>query len=446
MTKETTLVLDGAPEPAHLKRTGFATTLKPTVLVATTDRWYPTARLAMALATAGCVVEGVCPSGHPLSKTQAVLRTHDYNGLRPLMSLTQAISATKPTAIIPGDDLATWHLHELYNRELSRGKIGSYICRLIEYSLGAAEGFAVVRARSALMQLAREEGVRAPETEVVTSKDSLLDCISRMGFPTVLKANGTSGGDGVEVVHTVEDAERAFRKLQSPPVLARAVKRALIDRDLRLLWPSLSRHRHMVNAQAFISGREATSTIACWKGSVLASLHFEVLEKVGATGHATVVRSIEHPEMSSAAEKISRRLKLSGLYGLDFMLEAPTGNAFLIEINPRTTQVGHLALGLGRDLPAALYAAMTGRDVQPAPKITENDTVTLFPQEWKRDPASTYLKSGYHDVPWQEPELVRDCIRTARTHSRWFSQRELPFRSFTPAAQTSAVHSRSESA
>ena len=207
-----------------------------------------------------------------------------------------------------------------------------------------------------------------------------------VGFPTVLKANGTSGGDGVKVVNTVEEAERAFRKLQAPPLMARAIKRAVIDQDPTLVWPSLFRRRFVVNAQAFVAGREATSAIACWQGKVLASLHFEVLKKTGATGHATVLRLIEHPEMTAAAEKVARRFKLSGLHGLDFMLEAHTGNA-LIEINPRTTQVGHLALGLERDLPAALYAALTGKDVQAAAKVTENDTIALS-QEWARDPKS----------------------------------------------------------
>ena len=92
------------------------------------------------------------------------------------------------------------------------------------------------------------------------------------------------------------------------------------------------------------------------------------------------------------------------------MLDSHTGNAYLIEINPRATQVGHLALGSGRDLPAALYAALSGNPVQAAPKVTENDTITLFPQEWVRDPASPYLTSGYHDVPWEEPELLRACV------------------------------------
>jgi hypothetical protein len=127
---------------------------------------------------------------------------------------------------------------------------------------------------------------------------------------------------------------------------------------------------------------------------------------------------IEHPEMAAASESIARRFKLSGLHGLDFMLEAHTGNAHLIEINPRSTQVGHLSFGLERDLPAALYAALTGKEVQPTPKVTENDTIALFPQEWARDPNSEFLQSAYHDVPWEEPQLIRSCVRKGRQNAR----------------------------
>jgi len=388
--------------------------VKPTVLVATTARWFPTTRLAMALAKAGFAVEAVCPSGHTLGRTSAVHRIHKYHALKGLASLASAIAAATPDLIIPADDLATRQLHQLYKRERDNGEAGAQICQLIERSMGAAEGFDVVYARAAFLQMAQEEGVRTPKTEVVTNVQDLGKWIARVGFPTVLKANGTSGGDGVKVVNTVEEAERAFRKLQAPPLMARAIKRAVIDQDPTLVWPSLFRRRFVVNAQAFVAGREATSAIACWQGKVLASLHFEVLKKTGATGHATVLRLIEHPEMTAAAEKVARRFKLSGLHGLDFMLEAHTGNAYLIEINPRTTQVGHLALGLERGLPAALYAALTGKDVQAAAKVTENDTIALFPQEWARDPKSEFLHSAYHDVPWEEPELIRSCIRKAK--------------------------------
>jgi hypothetical protein len=385
--------------------------VKPTVLIVTTSRWFPTARLAMSLAGAGCMVDALCPAGHPLSKMRSVRRAYAYRGLMPLHSFADAIAAAQPDFIVPGDDLATCHLHHLYARERQRGEAGSWVCELIERSLGAPESFPVVYARTAFADLAREVGVRAPQTEVIANLDDLKKWVSRFGLPTVLKANGTSGGEGVRVAHTVEEAERAFRALQAPPLLARAAKRALVDQDKSLVWPSLLRHRSVVNAQVFVTGHEATSTVACWKGAVVASLHFEVVNKRSAAGQSSVLRLIENAEMSATAEKMVRRLGLSGIHGFDFMLEAHTGNAHLIEINPRATQVGHLALGSGRDLPAALYSAMSGEPLRAAKKVTENDTITLFPQEWMRDPASPFLTSGYHDVPWEEPELLRACVR-----------------------------------
>ena len=205
-------------------------------------------------------------------------------------------------------------------------------------------------------------------------------------------------------------------------MLARAAKRALVDQDKTLVWPSLLRRRPVVNAQAFVAGREATSAVVCWKGAVLASLHFEVVNKASSRGHATVVRSIENAEMSAAAEKMARRLNLSGLYGFDFMLESETGNAYLVEINPRSTQVGHLSLGPGRDIPAALYAALSGKAVEATPKITEKDTIALFPQEWIRDAESPFLRLAYHDIPLEEPELIRDCVSNYQKQSAWYSK------------------------
>jgi hypothetical protein len=385
--------------------------VKPTVLIVTTSRWFPTARLAMALAGAGCVVDVVCPPGHPLGRMQAVRRAYAYRGLMPLHSFADAIAEAQPDFLVPGDDLATCHLHHLHARESRRGEAGQQVCELIERSLGVAESFPVVYARTAFADLAREVGVRAPNTEVIANLDDLRKWVARFGLPTVLKANGTSGGEGVRVAHTFEEAERSFHALQAPPLLARAAKRALVDQDKSLVWPSLLRHRSVVNAQAFVEGHEATSTVACWRGAVLASLHFEVVNKRSAAGPSSVLRLIENAEMSVAAEKMVRRLGLSGIHGFDFMLEGHTGNAHLIGVNPRATQVGHLALGPGRDLPAALYSALSGEPLRAAKKVTENDTITLFPQEWMRDPASSFLTSGYHDVPWEEPELRRACVR-----------------------------------
>jgi hypothetical protein len=147
-----------------------------------------------------------------------------------------------------------------------------------------------------------------------------------------------------------------------------------------------------------------------------------VLNKRISTGPSTVLRVIEHPEMASAVTKIVRRLQLSGIHGFDFMLESQTDHAYMIEINPRSTQVGHLTLGPGRDLPAALFASVSGTKIQEAPALTDKSVIALFPQEWLRNPTSSLLRTGYHDVPWKEPELIRSCFRRAGNRNDWYAQ------------------------
>jgi hypothetical protein len=69
-----------------------------------------------------------------------------------------------------------------------------------------------------------------------------------------------------------------------------------------------------------------------------------------------------------------------------------------------------------------LYAAVSGDAVQPAQKVTEKETIALFPQEWIRDSESPLLRSAYHDVPWEAPELVQDCVKNRRKQSTWYSR------------------------
>lgn len=390
----------------------------PIVLIATTNRWLSAARLALALAESGFRVEAVCPPRHVLNKTGVVRWPHHYRWMKPLASFVGAINETKPDLIIPCDDLAARHLHQIHAQErVSRGA-DSTISKLIERSLGSPDSFPIVYARTSFIELAQQEGIRVPRTVLIENLDDLTRWTAGSGFPTVLKANATSGGEGVRIVDGVDAAEREFRNLQAPPRLAKAAKWALVDRDMTLLGPTLKRQSYVINAQEFVPGVEATSLVACWNGEVLAGLHFEVLSKERSTGPASVVRLVENNEMSEAAQKIARRLNLSGLHGLDFMLDPKSGASYLIEINPRATQVGHLMLGAGRDLPGALHGALTGYRSQSGRKLTDKDTIALFPAEWTRDPNSILLRSGHHDVPWEAPDLLRACVAD-KGHQIW---------------------------
>lgn len=397
--------------------------VKPKVLLLSTCNWISPARLAMALANAGFSVEGLCPSGHLLRQVSVVERLHRYNALLPLRSVGKAIKTAHPDLLLPCDDLATRHLHDLHRKTSESGQAATVA--LIERSLGAPSNYHILEARMPFMELASREGIRSPKTEVVRAISELEKSAKQNAFPLVLKADGTASGEGVAIVRSLEQAHRAFQALQAPPKFVRTIKWVIINHNLHSLLPMLFRRKSVVNAQSYVQGREATTLVACSNGKVLAALHFEVVCTQRTAGPASVLRLIEHPEMSAAAEKMVCRLQLSGVHGFDFMIEEGTGHAYLIEINPRATQVGHLALGPGRDLPAALYSALTGKPVKPAQRTTGCDVIALFPQLWLTNPASAFLRSAYHDVPWEEPNLVRSCLKQRSRVNAWLSQRKL---------------------
>jgi hypothetical protein len=396
--------------------------MKPKILLATTVRWYSAARLAIAFAEIGCSVEMAGPRGHPAAGTTALHRRYGFRGLGPTGSFLAAIQQAQPDLIIPCDDLSTIYLHRLCLELLQKGE--ERLASILQRTLGPPASFPTIDSRTSLMAVARSEEVRTPETGVVT-RQSLPAWLAQNGLPAILKADGSAGGRGVQVVRTIAMAEQALAELSAPPLAARAIKRALFDQDRTLLKPCLQRHSPVVNAQVLLPGRDATTSVTCWEGEVVASISFEVIKAQTLGGPSSVLRLIDHPEMSWSAAKLVKRLGLSGFFGFDFILEEQTNQATLIEMNARATQTCHLAMGTHHDLPAALAAMVSGKPVPPTKPVTDRNVIALFPQEWQSDPGSEYLSTAYHDVPWGEPALVKACIDSYVSQRKWYSSRRL---------------------
>jgi len=381
----------------------------PKVLLTGTNRWPSSARLAIGLSKAGCRVSGVCPTrGHPLLYTRVVQQTFPYSGLRPLESLLAAIEATEPQIIIPCDDRGVEHLHELHARARSLGTSGTGLANLIECSLGPPESYPIASARCDLLRIACEEGVRVPDTKLLKTADDLDSWQARHSLPWVLKGDGTFGGRGVRIAHTPKQAQECFSEITTLFRATRAIKRTIVNRDPFWLRPWWNNYRPAVIVQSHIQGRPANCAVVCWKGEVLAGIGVEVVSSEGPTGPAVVVRVVDNSEMMLAAERIARRLGLSGFFGLDFMIQEGSGAAYLIEMNPRCTPLSHLQLGTGRDLVEALWARLSGQPLRETSPVTQNDIISYFPQAWTG--TSDFPESGYLDIPREEPDLVQDLL------------------------------------
>lgn len=374
------------------------------VLLFTTVDWLSTARYAQGFAAAAWTVDALSPKGAPVTFSRYVDAQHRYRALLPLGSLRTTLERTRPDLVVACDDRAV----ALLLRLLDKVAAGSEIACLIRRSLGSPESFPAMISRSESMRIASEIGIRAPQTVPVADAAGLDACLDRLGLPAVLKADGSWGGDGVIVARTRQDAHAAFAKLMRPASRLRNVARAARRKDAHFLIEALRPTRQRVSVQKFVAGRSAASAFACWKGEMVAHLHYDVLVADGAIGPPNVIRRVDCAEMEEASRLVAERFGLSGIYGLDFIRDAD-GHAHLIEINPRTTQGGTLAFGEGRDMPQALAACAMRmparrRDAFPS------DVVAFFPAEWQRDPASRWLTSGHHNVPWDDPAVLKHCF------------------------------------
>jgi hypothetical protein len=385
------------------------------VLLTDTNRWAGSARLAVALSQRGCRVSAVCPaSGHPLRTVRAIRDVFDYRILHPLESIAAAIEASNPQLIVPCDDRAVQHLHELHARAHLRRESTGNTAQLIERSLGSPQSFPIVSARYSFLKVAREEKLLIPETTPVTRLDDLKSN-SRCGeraYPVVLKADGTWGGNGVKIAHTQAQAQQFFLELIRIPRFAGAMKRLILDRDrfwVRSWW---QRKTPSVIAQSYIQGRPGNCSVVCWEGKVLAGIGAEVVSVQLTGGPATIVQIVDNHQMMLCAERIARRLHLSGFFGLDFMIEEGSGSTYLIEMNPRCTQLSHLHLGKGRDLIGALCSQISGQPFEETPAVTANSLIAYFPGAWGSD--SELLQSSYPDIPMGEIELIRELLKPSR--------------------------------
>jgi hypothetical protein len=288
---------------------------------------------------------------------------------------------------------------------------------VIETSLGPPETYAWIHSRTAMMVMAAECGVRCPPTTVVGGVDTIVEWMERDGGAAVLKTDGSWGGREVAVVRDARAAARAWQKLSRPTGWARAAKRLVVDRDPWPLRSRLARRRPVVSVQAYVDGSPANVAAACVDGEVLGAVQVDVVHSDGELGPATVIKVIDDAEMLAATSAVARRLRLTGLFGLDFVRAAATGVPYLVEVNPRATPTVHLLSCDGSD-PLTLWRARLGFAGPPARTVTyPGGLVALYPQEMRRDPKSPYLVEAHHDVPDDCPELV-GRVRSDRRRER----------------------------
>lgn len=390
---------------------------KPVVLSAAAIDSIAAARQALAFVEAGFEVDVVCPRNHATARVNYVRTHHVFDSFDPVTSLRQAIEESEPDLVSPCDLRAFAGLNALHAvAAAEQGAAGERLCALIERSLGEPKHFTDLTSRCRLMEIARREGVRRPVGFPVGAEDELRRGLERFGFPAMLAADWSACGGGRVIVHSQAEARRAFRRLSRSAGPARALERLVTQPDD---WrpAALRRRTPAVMLQRFMLGRPTSAAVACWRGEVLTELCIEAVRSDGFWGPPSVVRTLDHPEMSAAVRRLARRFELSGLCGFDFLMDGE-GAAFLIGINPYATPTGHLTAGDGVEPASALRARLLDRPRPRRAPASSGELIALFPQEMTRDPESAFLHFARHDIPSRSPALVSLGMKLVR-RGRW---------------------------
>lgn len=387
--------------------------MKPSVLIVAAKWWSLSARLAADLAHRGCRVSALCPRRHPLSFVAGLERIEPYAGVKSELCLARTIAAVGPDLIVPCDDGVVAQLHALHAKDAA-------LRPLIEASVGDPASFPVARSRRRLLAMAAELGIDVPETRAVRSTGDLTFWHENIAPSGVLKVDGESGGNGVRICLSLQDALAGWRELAAPQRLVTGLKRLMIDRDPLAVWLCNNRAGREITMQRLVDGRPANTMAACKDGELLAEISVVVLAADGPTGAATIVRRVRDERMTRAAARLARHLKLSGFFGLDFMIDNDTGVPYLIEMNPRCTQLGHLEFLDQVSLAAALGARWQGCPVPPLGNPLLLDTVALFPQALRTlDEGNRHLSGAYLDVPRDQPALMAELKLEPWPQRRW---------------------------
>jgi predicted ATP-grasp superfamily ATP-dependent carboligase len=359
------------------------------VLIVTWLHWASAARIAAELVAAGVNVDVVCSAFHPILSITGVSRRYRYAPMSPLQSLARAIERSAPDLIVACDDVVIGHLQSL------RGAGRQELAELIEHSLGPAESYEIIASRARFIALAQTAGLDAPDCAEVATAVGLKERLREFGTPAFLKADGTHGGQGVRRVREADDADAVFASMQPTP---------------DFFGDGLPRRAPVLSVHKAITGQPANCCAFAWRGEVAAVVSVVTQETLHTFGVATVVRPVENAAMRHAAEVIARKLKLSGFFGLDFILQADGERAWVLELNPRPTPISHFALGAGRDLVAVLIAALGGRPQVERPVVFRLDSsVRVFPHLLRhRGGGETQLQE---DWPVGQPQLIRAFAR-----------------------------------
>jgi hypothetical protein len=373
-------------------------------------RW-GSARLVKPLSAAGFRVAALCPADNSLARTRYISKhfclTDVRSSRRFEARLAEIMRIWEPALIVPADERVIACLHALVRRARSgaASQFSEGALAIIVASLGDPDQFDAMLLKSSTLQLARRLGVRVPDGATVSSAADAVAAARQVGFPAYIKSSFSWSGNGVSLCRNEAEmvaALAANRPRTSLPF--RNTLRRIAHRDW---YPTDA----TIDVQQSIVGTPAMFCAVAVNGKMIAGFAGITRQTCATNGPSSIVWIGAHAEMERASAAMIRAYGATGFIGFDFMIEQSTGDALLLECNPRPIPVCHLGSRIGVDLCAALAAELSGGTLVTAPS-DEGEAITLFPNEWQRNPDGVAEIGNHIDIPFDDPELLHFMVNS----------------------------------
>ena len=352
--------------------------------------WLGAARLPGALTHAGFSVASYCHPESYLSKT----RYNEYAFTAPTTgsafpNLVASVRQYQPLFLIPACELAVRFFLNIIAAD-AHGQVHAQfadVVDLVRRSLGEPAFHQAMLSKIEAHAVVEQLGLRAPEKRVVQCQADATDFGDAYGYPLVLKGEYGHAGNAVRICATAAEAIAAYSDLGG------------------------SAEGQRILVQRYIRGVVVTQSSVALAGQVLETVTLvKHLTHPAPMGPSSVLRWVENPEAEQATRALLNESGYSGFSAANFIIEHETDAAYFIEFNPRVTPPCTVAGLFGRDLCRALWCQLSGVAYERQVLAHYPETVALFPNEWLRDPHSPYLTQGHHDVPWDDPTLLKAYV------------------------------------
>lgn len=199
--------------------------------------------------------------------------------------------------------------------------------------------------KARLVGLAAQLALPTPETHAPSSMAEAENLIATIDYPTVVKLRQSRNSGGLRFVREPVHLRNAF---------AEVVERNRLGED------------ELPILQRWVRGREICAFALCQAGRIVGLVTYAGVRSLPRSGGTTVAReTVDAPRTRAAVERFVAALGWTGFIGFDLIEDEHSGQAFVIDCNPRATTSLPLAHFGGMDLLTQWLAIADGRQAAP---------------------------------------------------------------------------------